>query len=360
MNIYKLAYSALFCSMWVFFINSIIHQVSAQNLPITPIPNGQICWDRSIVSEPQQSFEEFIEEVQESSGIYTNFRPVSKAELIGYSTYQVPANETVNLLFQIYSPETVPQLIRYIVLVNEKQIAPFADEPETLYFDVLLEEKTMNTFSISLAPLSEDIYDIILLSIPSPDTPLEPDGIINSSNTRLTLIAGEGIDSTASLNSLAHEVLPSTEMSDTNVHNLTLTLTGSETPWTFPEPFYALPVETNLLFDVLVGYIPTAVPENSDLEQPETYQFALLFFVNFEQVSYASDKWVLHGAVARGTAYSRIPVSLDVPQELTMQEVMVVKIDNPRVPRCVLSGPEDSYFFNQSLYYNRAAFQIVP
>lgn len=113
-------------------------------------------------------------------------------------------------------------------------------------------------------------------------------------------------------------------------------------------------------FNVLTGYVSPQIPENTGLDPPQVSQLALLTFIDYQQVPVDEEQQVLYSEVVQNTAYVRIPISLPGFEEPGSHDLLVIKIDNPRVPLCVLQGLPDGYLFSPQVYTNRAAIEVLP
>lgn len=329
-------------------------------IPITPQPDQQTCWNQGEIQAPDETFEEFIAGVGQGHGIYTNFGPSrSEGTLIGWWTYHVNPNEEIELLLQLYSPEADPQHVRYLLLLDEQPLTDFVSDLDAPFLDVILEQNTLESFNLTLPPLNEGIHEVILVGIEDIETPPDATGTISTFSFRLSLVAGQ--PSTTINQEIFFQELPAVGRVEENDYqqSLSLTLDDGLVQWSYPEPRIILKEGEPLHFNVLTGYAEPRIPTESNVKLPVVSRFALLVFLDYTQVPISAEHEVLYGQLSRGTAYTRIPISLE-NLERGIHDILVVKIDNPRIPMCILQGPPDGYSFPRDAVHNRAAVEVLP
>jgi|GEM_PF-2198685 len=327
-------------------------------IPVTPQPDGQLCWSYTEAQLPnEETFEGFIDEIGMGNGIYTNYELVSPTiGLLGFGVYSSPDGGDISLKLQVYSPEERTQYIRYLLLINEKQFPIMLDGVETLFLDAVLEPQQLLSYSISLPILEAGTHDIVLLTLPDVQSPPDSTGRLGISSHRLTLVVGQPTP-----NLLDYQRPQAASNDSMEGGQLTLIIGEALTQWSYPEPKHVLASGQPLEFNVLAGYSGKTVADQN-LPDPEISHFALLTFLDFVQVPIADNADVFYIEVDRDNNYSRIPIRLDltgINVEID-HEVLVVRIDYPRIPMCILQGPMDGYFLNYEATYNRAAFGILP
>jgi len=327
-------------------------------IPVTPQPNEQLCWSYTEAQLPnEETFEGFIDEIGMGNGIYTNYELISPTiGLLGFGVYSSPDGRDISLKLQVYSPEERTQYIRYLLLINEKQFPIMLDGVETLFLDAVLEPQQLFSYSIPLPILAAGTHDIILLALPDVQSPPDSTGRLGVSNQRLTLVVGQ-----ATPNLLDYQRPQAASNDSTQGQSLTLTIGDSLVQWSYPELKHVLAFDQSLKFNILAGYSGNTA-SGQNLSDPEISHFALLTFLDYVQVPIASGKNVLYTEVKRDNAYSRIPIDLALKaiQPGTSHEVLVVRINYPRVPMCILQGAMEGYIFDFQTTYNRAAFEVSP
>lgn len=330
-------------------------------IPVSLPSNNSVCWDRDTIERPQETFEEFIADVGIDGGFYTDFH-ISEAQstLIGDKTYLVRTGEPIDVTLQQYSAEEASHPTRYLVLLDEQPISPLVngEETERTFFDVTLTSDTIESFNITLPALEAGTHELVLVGIRDWETPPANTGTISLLGYRLTLIAGEP----SSFDALTYDLLPTvgTDANGDYLQLLSLTVGEGTVQWSFPEPAVTLRSGEEFQFNVLTGYTQPSLSENSTLPLPVVSRFALLTFLDYEQVPVREEQNVLYGELELGTAYTRIPIVMgDIdPGE---HDILVVKIDNPRIPLCLLpsQGVPDSYAFSRDIVHNRARLEVV-
>lgn len=349
------------------FSIALIAPVPLQQLPLTPPPTDNLCWDYDQAAPPTETFEEFIEVVGRGTGIYTHFAPsgsdfrrLDRATLGG--TFGIEADAPVDLILQLFTQEAQPQSIRYMVLHNEQQLTlPVNDDPVSS-FDVLLQPGEMQTYSLSLPALPAGLHDIVLIGVRNFAEQPSPTGTPSVFSFRMTLIAGDETGFTNGSDSLSYTTFPAEARMSRPGQSYPLALTLSDdtiVQWSFPDPIATFPPEDPLQLYALVGYASASFDAASGLEPLPASQFALLAFVNYQQVPISASKPVIYGEVLEDTLFARIPMLLPNDYPPGTHELMIVKIEHPRVPLCVLIGPPDGYFISPQVMYNRAAFEIA-
>jgi hypothetical protein len=347
-------------------------------IPVTPVPGEHLCWNYAQAAPPDQTFEEFIEDVGEEEGIYTQFRPNGTDNVdfrrldngfLG-GTHGVADDQSVDLLLQLYTAEPGPLHVRYLLIRNEQQVSVPIDGELVPYFDVMLVGGEMQTYILPLGTLDAGIHDIALLALQDFDIPPEPTGSISGSSFRLSLIAGALTAGEETNIPNGYDTLPfieypaSEEPASPQFPNYPIELRLNEdtrVQWSYPDPVLTLPRRAPLSFYALGGYANVNRGEEapSDLELPPYSHFALLAFINYEQVPITEEQPVIYGMAPIDRLFTWIPITLDAPDELGLHELLMVRVNSPRVPMCTLIGPPDGLFINPQVTHNRAAFEVV-
>ena len=334
--------------------------ILSQNPMSIPLPpSGQYCWDSVISQTSDTSFEEFITELDQGSGIYTNVAPTKDLTQLGRSTFETPIGEQIHIQIQKYSQYDDPYPIRYIVLLNGLQIDAFVNNGDLHnYEEIILEPETYYSTSVVIPPLEAGIHtvDIIDISLTKPEFSLQHPLF---SGYRLTFIAGEPeIDEMLP----DYEMLPTDGSIENNDPNYILYLSPGDFPtaWDDLTSVYRVTEDRDLSFDILAGYLGASIPEGSGLEPIPSSQFALMVFIDGQQYPINTNSTLLYGEVTRDTAYARVPVNISL-ENLSMgsHELVVARIDNPNIPRCLLRDTPMGYILNDGVTYVRVMFVVT-
>lgn len=331
-------------------------------LPITPRPDDKLCWD----IEPM-SWQEFKsggypfakDDGRLAVGMAAN--DVSpKAKDIGFFTVAVPLQTPLKISYHMWLPKLPNTLnssvsIRLLVLLNEKQLAD-AVQPS----NVTLLPGDEVTPTLKIPALDQGIHDLVVLGVINPDKEPDPHGIASFFSSRFTLLAGEH-PSLLPRTYIKQPAVGSITNGDPNIA-LELTLSAHELKvWNWPE--VSLPVSAGhyLDFYILAGFLVSNNLDAVALSLPEQYPFALLAFLDENQTAIKPNLTVLYGLVARDTAYTVIPAQISVGTTVGRRNLLIVRIDYPGVPMCVLRGPyqEQSYVFNYSVFARRVALDVI-
>lgn len=324
-------------------------------------PDNQLCQSyqdaQRLLDHDGEAFEAFIREVGKGDGLYTNLRLTApNIGVLGYGVYYSPTGQDIEITYQFYSPESQDQFFGYILLINEQQYPIEIDGEQHLQWEVTAAPETLQSYAIPLPDLTDGIYDIVLLRIyDSQETP-GPGGKNDLSSLRLTMVVGEG----------QPETLPYERLEASTTHGDLSMLLGlfarddDLRVWNAPEPSYIIGTDEDLTFSVRAGYSGSTNPEVEQAQLPPTSRFALVAFINGQQVPINAEQEVLYAEVGIDTPHSLIPFSLST-KNLTPDEphiVSVARINHPRTPTCLMQDPADGVTLDYATKLIRAVFEI--
>lgn len=271
----------------------------------------------------------------------------------GTDTYALQPNIPYMMDFFVYYIQGAETLdLRYMALLNEQQIDISEDE-RTLYQTLTLAPQTAGSLSFTLSPLAPGIYDLVVLGIAINVDNLdiaENSNLAVSAGRRISLVVGDEPSAavtprpfTPVVNYVEAE-MPRILGGDT--YNISLHRDEEETVWSYRYP--SQPVSPGATFDtrVRIGWQPSK-PFTEQGADPasftESTEVALVTIRNYEQVAFDSETFVRYIELPPDVLYTDIPVTLTARQIDADEDIMVVRIDNPGVPRCVLApAPEVS------------------
>lgn len=302
-----------------------------------------LCWDHATVQNEmaEETFEEFIESVGESSGIYFAMQPSSPGVVpIGSATYLTPVDvdTALEITLNVYWPQPDEMTLRAILLLNERpliQSTPGQDE-QTTYRDLTLASRTVQTFQFEIPPLTEGIHDLIFLGIPNANTLPTPFGDYTSYKPRLTLVAGQPTNV-----ELPYENLPAA--APTPDISLQLSLSDRPLVWNYPESYLTLEAGETLAFNILAGRAATMSPNSSEEGEDTGSHFALITLLDYQPIAVNGEEPVVYAEVT-SDGYALIPVAVTPDLPPGQYDVLAVRINNPRVPMCVMRGPQGMVF----------------
>lgn len=339
-------------------VSGIVVQAQQDLLPVTPLADGTICWNKTEVQAmadelTPEGFDEFIASVGKAGGFYSAVFPASdNVEIVGERVFRAPANEEVVMTYSTYSPEEA-QRVRFLAFHNEQQIMLGEETP---YVDVVLSDESKFDLSIQLPPLEQGVHDIVVVYDDAVDEPPHPVGSFNALAYRFTIVAGDLLDE--------HPITytpysAEAAIAEDGLIRFTLTLTDDTLDaWNAPARAHRISTGETLDFNILTGYFGMDVINSVEEQaQPEVARFALIGLVDYEQVPLRDDSTVLYGQVEQGTAYARIPVTMPAFEEPGRYDIAIMQVNNPRIPICVLRGPDYSY--SQNINFIRVALDVV-
>jgi hypothetical protein len=328
-------------------------------LPITPRPDGRLCWDSSSLGGRTWA------EVREgpplmSSGLGTGIAEgdISDSAFLGVHTFLVKPNIPLTAKLHVWYPRTElntsPLNLRYLILLDERALAGAIPPSTGSYHDLTLQPEDEITLTLKIPPLSPGIHDLIAVGLANPTNEPDPYGIIESHALRTTIVAGSGTQSL----SRSFDHLPADGSITRGAANIPLMLGQAGGPlkvWNWPQTRLPVRLGKPVEFTIYAGYEGPGIVGGRQPLQPEDIQFALLTFLDYRQVDVALGVPVLYGEVSRDTAYTRIAARLPPPGESGRHDILVVRINYPRIPMCVLNGPPDGQTFPSQMEVSRVA-----
>lgn len=333
------------------------------NLPETPSPDQNLCWDYDLVEPPSETFEQFIASVGQSRGVYTDFAPEgTDIRYLGNTTYGVEAGQSIELRLQLFTQEAEPQSIRYVLFHNESQLTLPVNGQLQSTIDAHLVPNEIQTYVLTLPELKEGIHDLVLIGIQGFDQPPQATGTTSVFSFRRTLIAGHEAGLSYEDNEIKYALLEAEEKMQNSGNSILLGLTLSAdtlVQWSYPEPKATFTADDPISINVLAGYSAAFFDASTGLQPLPSSRFALIALLDYQQVPLNSGNDVFYGEVLENTHFARVPITLDNPNQAGEHDLVMVRINYPRVPLCVLSGPPDGYTLNSQAIHNRVRFEII-
>lgn len=293
---------------------------------------------------------------------------ISDGTLLALNTYEVPEQIPVTATIRYYYTgtgpgDTAPISIRFILLLDEQQVTTkFNSGDDVLpYFDVLIYPGDDEALTFDIPPLEPGIHDINLIGFPGVD--LEPNyvGLNPGWAYRFTLVSG-GDDSLlprlytqfrAGNRFLFKRVM------DKVVVDLSLSLERNELlDWNYPNPLLPVPIGQPIDFYIYAGYEDIVISNYPDIPNANEQPFALILLDDYLQSAFSDETPVIYGIVSNNTAWSRIPVHYSPSHVPGSHQIVVVRINYPGFPACLLNPEGRMYSVDVDL--NRVWYEIVP
>lgn len=325
------------------------------SVPVTPRSDGRLCeeipldvrisWEQIRASSPPVS-----------SGIGSGmlYDDLPGATSIGLNTFQIPVNTALSGSYHIWYPNTAinthPLNLRYIALLNEQQLAGGIGETHNLYYDITLQPGEDRTVTLNIPPLAEGIHEFIVVGISNIDRDPTSTGFATLDFGRFTLVAGEN-PQVHSRPYVAFPPAPENSSSPSVILNLSLAPEIIRV-WNWPETRLRTSPNTNLNFYIQFGYDSAINPrtlQTASVARPDYIVSAIVLFVDYRQVNINADE-VLYALVAQDTNLVTVETILQTPEEKGTHDIVVLRINYPGVPMCILSGNLEGQFFPFPIY----------
>jgi len=338
-------------------------------IPITPQPNGQVCWEIPADVSMTDSWADV--KAQNSplvggGGIAFGFGAddVPMWTMMGWKTFAMPPDEPTNGNFHIWLPDdgsnTGPIDLRFMVLLDELQLAGVLNGSLGKYYDVTLEPGMELTLTFHLPPLAPGIHDLNIVGLINAPAEPDPYGIIKSIHHRTTLLVGP----TPLAIAKPYVQFPADGSVAKRDPLITALVPGLKTDlllaWNWPETRLPISATESVDFYLYAGYAPVTNVNVPELLPPQKMPMAVLLFMDYQQIDIAPETLVLYGEVTDDTAYTRIGVTLPSPTTAGRHDILALRINYPGVPMCVLQGPFDGRIFPYSVDASRVAIEVTP
>lgn len=339
--------------MLLLFSASSLH-AQQYDLPATPPPSGDLCWDSQVDYTPEQTFEEFILDLDIDTGYYSAYEFITPLRQIGNHTFAAEFGELIEMNLRAYVPGDAP-LYRVLVFIDEK---PYVFEDTGLaYLELVSTGDSIVDIPLRFTPVEEGITTVVAFFLNTESEIFYSSLNISGSSIRVSIVVGDEFPT----REYTLTPLVGSRVKGENAPPIHLNLDEGNlrANWSFPDFYYALPEGNSLAFRVLTGYGPPNIkPEGAP--DPEIFKFALVVMADHQPVPVFDGSDVFYGQVTSDTGYSVIPVEISAddlkPGE---QEIAVVKIAYPDTPTCVLNGLPDGYWLQESSYIARAGVEVT-
>lgn len=330
------------------------------DLQITPRTGSDLCTE--IPPEDIDTGEGIKRDFPSGPGILSGFFPknLSVPHKIAYDTYWVDPNQQLLLNWLFWYPEgnLEPLMLRLFVLLDDSQLSNALPE-SGIYNDITLQPGDDKSLTITIPPLAPGVHDVLVVGIPLVNDP-DVYGIVHLIDKRITLIAEPA--PTPPFRNINFTTLPAEGSNKHNDPAMTLELTLEKDGidvWNWPHPWLDVKENTPLTFYALGGHQDVINADAPHLE-PLTSSFsAFLLFVDYQQVEIAPNQTVLYAKMDSDTAYARLPITLP-PLPAGKHHILVLRIDTPGVPMCILWDNPDERILPNSIYSKLVGVNVLP
>jgi hypothetical protein len=333
-----------------------LSEIDWDHLQLTPRTSENLCmeispeelnWDRLKQDFPYGLF----------GGIYPE--NTSNLEKLADGTLWVNANQQLSLKLRFWYPMGNDRSanLRFFVLLDERQLDKALPEPG-VYNEINLERGDDIALELTIPPLENGIHDLIAIGIPYPQDYPNEHGIVRLISWRITLIAEP---SSLVFRKIGFQSLPAEGSLKKNEPLIPLTLTLNEhgiDVWNWPSPWLDLKLNHDIEFFALAGHNYVDNLDAPNLAGLETSFFSLLLFMDYQQIMLAPNQVAFYGKVNQDTAYSRIPMKISSPP-LGKHHLLVLRIDSPGVPMCLLKGDLTGRIFPNSIYGSLVGLDVI-
>jgi hypothetical protein len=298
-----------------------------------------------------------------TAGLAIGFLPtnLSAPHKIAYDTYWVNADEKLsfNWLFWYPKGNEGPLNLRLFVLLDDQQLVNVLPQPGS-YNDLQLNKGDDITLQVAIPPLAAGVHDVIAIAIASPQNDPDVYGKVDLLSNRITLIVEPTSSSPfrkINFTPLAPE--GSVKRNDPALV-LELTLKSNEIKvWNWPDPWLTVNSDTPIHFYALAGHEDVTNVDVPSLPELEESFFSLLLFSDYQQVEIAPNQMALYGKVDKDTAYTRFSLELP-PLSEGEHRILVLRVDTPGVPVCLLKGNPKGRFLPNSVYGKLVGIKVFP
>lgn len=293
---------------------------------------------------------------------------VSDGTLLALNTYEVPEQTSVTATIRYYytgigQGDTAPISIRFIVLLDEQQVTTYYDGSHMLlpYFDIIIHPGDDEEITFDVPPLVLGIHDINLIGFYGVDQEPNWDGIAPYWTYRFTLVSGGA-------NSLLSR--PYTQLRASNrfifkrdvdkmMVNLALSLERNEIlDWNYPNPLLPVSFGQPIDFYIYAGYEDIIFSDYPNIPNANEQSFALILLDDYRQSAFSDEAPVIYGIVSNDTAWSRIPIHYFPSQTPGSHQIVIVRINYPGFPACLLNP--DGRMYPYTVHLSRVWYETVP
>ncbi len=340
-------------------------EFSTPYFPITPQPDGQLCWQDKVHPERlEQTWEEFTREIPIVGGLAQGFNAddIHQGYPLGNFTFQVEPFEEIQIDFHTWFPadevntDDVP--VRILVLLDEKQMVDVMNiSPNPYYYDFILHPDDNIEIQINLPPLKPGVHDLVILTLALVDDEPDSVGFIGAQIGRATLIAGNEQGYLERSYSFLN-VDPELNVEFDDGPSVLLSLDHTLKVWNWPETRLLVASGADLNFNIFAGIQRTINVDYPDLQQPTQVPFALVAFIDYVQVQVNEEFEVFYG-ISRNGEVGYVEGALHVPEAPGRHDLLFLRVNYPGFPKCLLIGSNDGLIFADNVGISRVAIDVI-
>ncbi|WKZ43142.1 MAG: hypothetical protein QY302_13655 [Anaerolineales bacterium] len=333
-------------------------RIDWDDLQIPPKPIEDLC--SAVTREEIDTWENVKNDF--TYGLAGGFLPedLSIPKKMAYDTYWVNSDEQLTFDWLFWYPEGNDEsaTLRLFVLLDEQQLDKALPEPGA-FNDINLEKGDDKSIKVVVPPLSAGVHDLIAVGIPYPENEPDEYGSVIVIYRRITLIA---LPANSPFREIEFTSLPLEGSLKRNDPGMGLELTlqkGGVDVWNWPNSWLDVNENNAINFFVLAGHQDVINEDAPSLDELKTSFASLLLFVDYQQVEIAPNQIVVYGKTDQDTAYARIPVTIS-PLSRGKHHILVLRIDTPGIPICILRGDSNSRILPNSVYGKLVGVNVVP
>lgn len=329
------------------------------NLQITPRPEDD--WCTEIFPEQLDYTGEEIKR-DFSYGLAQSLFPkdIFAPRKIAAGTYWINENEplTVNWLFWYPAGNKDPINLRIFILLDEQQLTNALPQSGS-YNDLHFEKGTSATIQVRIPPLPAGVHEVTAVAVPSPENDPDEYGTVEIISSRMTLIA-EPSPSPFRKTDFTYLHADGSNRKGDPAMAIELALQEDNLQvWNWPDPWFTVNIDESIRFYALAGHEDVTNLDAPSLKPLEVSFFAILLFIDYQQVEVAPNQTVLYGVVNKDNAYTRIPVEIPSLPE-GKHHILALRIDTPGAPYCILRENPRERILPFGIYGRLVGINVLP
>jgi hypothetical protein len=342
--------------------NDLLNQGSSvinwENLQIASKTNDDLCAE--ISPDEIDDWENIKRDF--TSGLAVGFIPedLSIPRKIAHETYWVNSNEQLSFDWLFWYPDgnKTSATLRLFALLDERQLEGALPE-SGFYNDINLERGTDLSIKVKIPPLEPGVHDFIVVAIPYPENDPNVYGTTVVVYRRITLIA-RPVPAPFRDTSFTSLIAEGSIKNGDPMISLELTLKDNGTDvWNWPDPWLYIHTDTPTHFHALAGHEDVTNIDIPLLEPLEESFFAILLFIDYQQIEVSPNRLAFYNKVDKDNAYGQI--TLKVPSlSKGKHRILVLRIDTPGVPVCLLNGNPKGRILPNSIYGKLVGLVVLP
>jgi hypothetical protein len=332
------------------------------------IPAGErLCGTRDLVAmeyaeyADEQTLEEFANEMAMDGGVYSEILALD-ATLIGRETYEVASTDSTTVAYRMLygGGDEDSVIVRFMTLLDEQQVNLIEGASHELYHEVQLDAGEAFELRITLHGLKTGIHDLVIIGVPQTGhSGFSFSAEILGFTKRLTFVVRP---LEAAVKEPAYQTLTKPEGYDADHPSPALMFAQDHSfqIWAYPEGIPDVNAGEALDFNFKLSFIRSSDPQDPYYPDASKSRFALLLFRNYQQIAIDDENLVFYGQIDAPLNYTELPVSLQIPEEAGVHDLLAVRIENPGYPMCVLSDLAEGSLIGGMVEAERVGINVLP